>query len=630
MAPPSRLVVLAVALLAVACGGAPSPLKDGGGGGEPEPLTDGGALPGEPDAGPRMGANVSEQGVEFRVWAPHATAAWVEGDFGASVALAPEPGGLFYAQVSAAREGSVYRFSLETPAGKVARVDPYCRQLEPDGKSCKVIHPGSYAWSTPPFQHPPRNALVVYELHVGSFAVPNGTAVGTLERARGRLAELAELGVNVVELMPVQAFGGRANSWGYNPQLFFAPKASYGTADDLRRFVDEAHAKGLAVWLDTVVNHVDGWRQAPLVCFDGHCPDGAWGVHFFPPGPYATTPWGPRPNYAEPQVASMLLASARQWLEEFRGDGFRWDSVSNIRAQDGNGTTPGGKALLVAANELTRARGGFSVAEDLKGYAAITQPVSKGGFGFDAQWDGFGYDVVNQLAPYADDGRDLGAIEGALRGGFSGDGFARLLWTENHDTVGNGGARLPVRVDAATPESFAGRRRSMLAAALLFTSPGVPMLFMGQETLATTGFTDPPVPLPAATPVGAKVRAFYKDLIALRRNLGGKSGGLLEPGVDVLHRNDANKVIAYRRRGPSGEDVLVVLNLRNRAYARYDFGVPAGGKWSVRLDADWKRYGDDFAGGQQGLIDALDTPRDGQPFTLPVQLGAYGVVVLTR
>jgi 1,4-alpha-glucan branching enzyme len=265
------------------------------------------------------------------------------------------------------------------------------------------------------------------------------------------------------------------------------------------------------------------------------------------------------------------------------------------------------------------------VAEDLKGYGAITQPTSAGGFGFDAQWDGFGYTMTSVLVPFSDDGRDMGAIEYAVRGGFD-----RLLWTENHDSVGNGGARFPVRVDGANPESFAARRRSMLAAALMLTAPGVPMLFMGQDALATSGFSDPPRTLASPTPVGTKVRAFYKDLIALRRNAAGGTAGLAEPKVDILHRNDANKVIAYRRNGPSNEEVIVIINLRNRAYTRYDIGVPASGTWRVRLDSDWKAYGDDFGGGTTAPITTLAKTTDGRPYTLPVALAAYGILVLSH
>jgi 1,4-alpha-glucan branching enzyme len=325
----------------------------------------------------------------------------------------------------------------------------------------------------------------------------------------------------------------------------------------------------------------------------------------------------------------MLLDATAMWLDEFHGDGFRWDSTSNIRALDGQGSTPGGRELLVAQNELAHARGATSTAEDLKGSAELTRPVARGGFGFDAQWDGFGYDVARVLEVPRDDARDLGVVVRALTGSYDGDPFARVLFTETHDTAGNGGARLPSRVDPASPESFAARRRSMLGAALLLTTPGVPMLFMGQEGLATGTFTDPPAPVAAPTPVGLLVRAFYKDLVALRRNTGGKSGSLAEPGVEILHRNDAAKVLVFRRHGPSGEDVLVALNLRSRAYTRYDVGVAAGGAYRVRLTSDRRAYGAD-ADASVAPVEALAQPYEGRPFTLPLALGAYGVVVLSR
>jgi 1,4-alpha-glucan branching enzyme len=535
---------------------------------------------------------------------------------------------VFSATVPAAHVGSAYAFVLDTPSGTYSRLDPYCRQLSSTTR-CLVLDPSAFAWSDASWKRPAREGTVVYELHVGSFAVDAGAALGSFASAQARLPELADLGVTTLELMPAMDFGGR-NGWGYNPQLYQAPQPAFGTADELRAFVDAAHAQGLAVWLDVVVNHMDGWRQAPLACFDDGCPDGGWGPYFFEAGPYATTPWGPRPDYTEPHVAQMLLDSARAWLGEFHGDGFRWDSVSNIRALDGVGTTPGGRELLVAANELTHQAGALSVAEDLKGFADITTPPSTGGFGFDAQWDGFGYDVMNQLSLTQDDARDLGVVQNALQGGYAGDGFARLLFVEDHDTVGNGGARLPVRIDAASPESFAARRRAMLGAVLLLTSPGVPMLFMGQESLATQGFASPPLPLQAPTVHGLEVRAFYKDLIALRRNRAGTTASLGESEVDVLHRNDANKVLAWRRHGPSGQDVIVLMNLKNKAYTGYDIGVPAAGNWQVRLDTDWLAYGADFSGGQQGALTAVAQSYDGQPAKLTVKLGAYGAVVLSR
>lgn len=571
---------------------------------------------------PRLGANVTRDGVVFKLWAPNATKVSVAGDFGER-ALDREAGDVFAATVAGARAGMKYRFVLETPAGKLERVDPYCRELA-EGTSCTIVDPNGYGWKTTAFTRPKREGAIVYEMHVGSFAADPVKGHGTFASAMARLPRLADLGVNVVELMPIHAFGGSNASWGYNPHLFFAPKASYGTSSELRAFVDEAHRLGIAVWIDTVINHTDGWKQAPLRCFDGCADPNANGIYFFGAGPYATTPWGPRPNYVEPEVKAMLVAAHRSWLTEYRGDGFRIDSVSNIRAIDGQGTTPGGKELVVAINDVTHALGGTSVAEDLKGFEEITKRPKDGGFGFDAQWDGFGYDVANVIVPGPDDGRDMTVIDRLLKGGFANDGFARLLFTETHDTVGNNGARLPARIDAANPTSIAARKRTMLAQTLLFTTPGVPMLFMGQEDLATAPFANKePAPLAAKNDA---MFAFTRDLVALRRNLGGKTAGLLDPKVEVLHRSDANKVIAYRR----GDDTIVVLNFRNKAWPRYDVGVAQAGTWQIRLDADATKYGDDFGGGSSGAIATLAEDHDNRPFTLPLALPAYGALVLSK
>ncbi|HEY5947847.1 MAG TPA: alpha-amylase family glycosyl hydrolase, partial [Kofleriaceae bacterium] len=358
------VVSLGTLILAGSCGRAPSPI---------EPTADAGIADARPrPPAPDMGANVTEHGVTFRVWAPHARAAYVAGDFtDAPLAMVATTDGVFELDSAAAHVGSIYHYELDTDNGMLRRVDPYCRELMTKAPDCMVEDPYAYAWHDDGFVAPDRAHSIVYELHIGSF-----TNAGTFTAARERLAELHELGVTTIELMPVNAFGGGDRSWGYNPQLYLAPKHSYGSADELRAFVDEAHRQGIAVWVDFVVNHSDGYRGAPLVCYDGYCPNNAWGIHFFPPGTYATTPWGPRPNYSDPHVATMLRDAVSQWLGEFHGDGFRWDSVSNIRALDGNGTTPGGRELLVAANDLTHQYGSLSIAEDLKGYGAITQPTS--------------------------------------------------------------------------------------------------------------------------------------------------------------------------------------------------------------------------------------------------------------
>ncbi len=578
-----------------------------------------------PPSGLRMGAFLEGDGATFRVWAPNAQGAAVEGEFGERP-LSREEGGRFAGHVPGVRAGDLYHFVLQTPEGPRRRLDPYGRQI--DGEENRVVDPRKFPWKFLSFVRPRREETVLYELHVGSFAAGEGAS--PFAGVAARLPHLAALGVNALELMPVHASGGSAGGWGYNPQAYFAPKPGFGSPDELRGLVDSAHGLGMGVLLDVVYNHYDGWPKANLRCFDGRCPDGSAGIYFFEPGPWASTPWGPRPAYARREVRDLLLDSADQFLTEYRGDGFRWDSVSNIRGDDGRGEAPSGKALLTQANDWTHARGALSFAEDLKGFGALTEPVSRGGFGFDGQWDGFGYTLTEVLAGESDDARDLGRLEGAVRGG--GDPFARVLFLETHDTVGNGGARLPQRIDPSNPRSFAARKRALLGAVVLLTAPGVPMLFQGQEMLATGTFNDPPAPLDwSLVTSNEKGLALYRDAIRLRRNLDGASAALASKEVAIVHRHDQNKVLAYRRGQSPPEDVLVVVNLRNRGYTRYDVGSRIGGAWQVRIDTDLQRYGDGFGQATPaGSVEAIAALKDGLPFTIPVRLGPYSAVVLTR
>jgi len=585
-----------------------------------------------PPGGKHMGATPVEGGVEFRVWAPNAKAVRVVGDI--TSPLSAEEGGTFYARVAGAKAGQRYRYAITTADGTVLeRIDPRARAVE--GKDAIVVDPRTYAWVSKPFTPTPRDKAIIYEMHVGSFHAPNGIGTGTFATAAAKLDALADLGVNTIELMPIDMHGTK-HGWGYNPQAWFAPHPQYGSPDELRAFVDAAHTRGISVILDVVYNHYDGWKEAPLRCFDGTCPDNTAGVYFFEKGPYEKTPWGPRPAFAKKEVADFFADAVFAWMSEYRIDGFRQDSVSNVRAIDGKGTVPGGSELLQRLNEVAEKvqPSALLVAEDLKGHAPITATTASGGLGFDTQWDGFFHFAVTSAAiATTDDARNIATVRDALVGSYNGDPFQRLIYIESHDTAGNEGARLPVRIDPADPKSVAARRRTMLAAGLLLTAPGVPMLFMGQEMLEAEKFVPQPAPLDwtrATTFSG--VLTFHRDLVRLRRNEAGTSAGLLGKNVSVTHLNDTspNKVIAYRRWGTDGDDVMVIANFGQKSYTRYDIGLPQGGTWVARVDSDHVRYGDDLGKKEPTAVTVMAQPRDGLPFTGAVALGPYSMVVLTH
>lgn len=601
-----------------------------GGSSEPKPPE---PIP-TPPSGKHMGATPYDGGVEVRVWAPNAKAVAVMGELAGDAGrrpLAPEPGmvGVYSARIDGGRVGQRYRFAITAADGsELLRVDPRARAIE--GDESVVVDPRAYRWKTKPFTPPAREQAVVYEMHVGSFHAPGGTSSGTFASATEKLDALAELGVNVVELMPVNAHGG--HGWGYGPQQWFAPHPAYGGPDDLRRFVDEAHARGIAVVLDVVMNHMDGWEKAPLRCFDAPCAPGSNGVYFFDTEPYRATPWGPRPNFARKEVADFFVDNVFAWTKEYRIDGFRHDSVSNIRAIDGQGSVPGGSDLLRRMNEVTEAvlPGALVVAEDLKGWNGITLARTSGGLGFHTQWDGgFHWAVTGAVAAGSDEARDLGAVRGALLHTYNGDPFQRLLYVESHDTAGNDGKRLPVRIDAGNPKSLDARRRSMVAAGLLLTAPGVPMLFQGQEMLDDVKFVPQPAPLDwGKATANGEFRTFYRDMIQLRRAEAALSG----KGVAITHQNEAggNKVIVMRRWNKGGDDVMVIANLGAKRYDRYDVGVPSTGPWKARIDSDSVRYGADLGAASPTAVQIFATARDGMPATAALGLAPYSLVVLTK
>jgi 1,4-alpha-glucan branching enzyme len=587
-----------------------------------------------PPSGRRLGANPYPGGVEFRLWAPNARAVAVSGDFagGAAVPMQRDAAATYGVRVDGAKAGQRYRYLLTAADGtQLVRSDPYGRQLS--GSDSLILDPKSYVWQSPPLPPRPLGQQVLYELHVGSFHCPAGSSSCTFDATTAKLPALSELGITAIELMPVNGHGG-TNGWGYNPQSYFSPHPPFGSADSLRRLVDAAHQRGIAVILDVVYNHYDGWSQAPLRCFDGAC-DGNWsGIYFFSAALYRSTPWGPRFDFSKPEVADFIVDNIAAWQAEYRIDGFRWDSVSNIRAVDGQGSVPGGSELLARANRVAQQQdsGTLLIAEDLKGSAAVTAPSSRSGLGFASQWDGgFQYTVVSNLVGSDDSARNLTALRDALLSRYNGEPLQRVIYSENHDTVGNGSARLPSRIDPANPDSWAARKRSLLAAALLLTAPGVPMLFQGQEFLATGSFDMPPSPLDwTRRSTQPKIFTFYQDLIRLRRNLDGKSSGLTAPNIDVFHLNSGAKVLAYRRWQSSDDDVVVIANLSSKPFARYDIGLPAPGSWQVRVNSDSSRYSDDFTGAALSAITATASPLDGLPASGSLPLGPYSVVILSR
>ena len=431
-----------------------------------------------------FGAQVEPNGtVRFRLWAPNATPKIIIDD-GAPLAMQPHGDGWYELRTAAARAGSRYRYvvndDLRVP-------DPASRYQPEDvhGPS-EVIDPNRYAWSDEGWNGRPWHDTVLYELHVGTF-----TPEGTYRAAVARLDALASLGITAVELMPLSEAPGRWN-WGYDGVLPYAPQHDYGSVDDLKAFIDAAHARELMVFIDVVYNHFG--------------PDGnylpVYAPQFFTERHH--TPWGAGINVDgehSQTVRDFFIHNALYWLEEFHVDGLRFDAVHAIRddsshlflqelAERVHDTLGGRQAHLVLENEdnaamLLGGRAGFDAQwnDDVHNLLHVVLTGESSGYYRDyvdgtidrlgrALATGFGYQ--GEPSPNHD-----GAPRGSSSGHLPPTSFVNF--TQNHDQVGNRafGERLSAIADPAAVRA---------AQAVVLLGPAIPLLFMGEEWSASTPF----------------------------------------------------------------------------------------------------------------------------------------------
>jgi 1,4-alpha-glucan branching enzyme len=588
-----------------------------------------------------MGARMVEGGVAFRVWAPHADRVYVSGTFNewspTAHPLGSEENGYWSADVPGAKAGDEYRYLIHNGEQELWRIDPYAREVTNSVGNGVVTDP-SFDWGEDNFQIAPWNELVIYELHIGTFHKPPGDGPGNFYSALEKLPYLRDLGINCIEIMPFTEFPG-GFSWGYNPAHPFAIESDYGGPRAFQEFVKACHAHGIAVLVDVVYNHL-GPSDLDLWRFDGWWENEGGGIYFYNDW-RAETPWGAtRPDYGRPEVRQFLRDNAIMWIEEYHVDGLRWDATAYIRNVHGNEGSPAtdiaeGWGLMQWIHQELQARypNALSIAEDLRNNAFLIKPVEIGGAGFGAQWDGnFVHTIRAAIITNDDAFRDLETVRDALQHRYDEDAFRRIIYTESHDEVANGKARLPEEIWPGQVDSWFAKKRSTLGTALVLTAPGVPMIFQGQEFLEDRWFHDQdPLEWSRAEAHGG-VLALYRDLICLRRNLGGTTRGLGGQEVQVYHINQADKVIAYHRwaQGGPGDSVIVIANLANRPLQGYRIGLPGAGVWQVRFNSDWPGYDPDYGVVETVPLNAEGPGYDDLPCSGLVDVGPYSVVILSQ
>jgi maltooligosyltrehalose trehalohydrolase len=444
-----------------------------------------------------IGAEViDETESHFRVWAPKAQRVDVvlEGDGKSRGTEAPptfhalqrEEGG-YFSGIAPARAGSLYRFRLDD--GEKFYPDPATR-FQPEGphQASAIVDPKKFQWTDANWRGLRMPGQVVYEMHIGTF-----TREGNWRAAIGQFAELREAGITVIEMMPVAEFDGTFG-WGYDGVNLFAPCHLYGTPDDLRAFVNEAHAHGLGVILDVVYNHF-GPSGNYLGVYSDH---------------YLTkrheNDWGDSINFDDPNsgpVREFFIANGRYWIDEFHFDGFRFDATQNIiDASDEYILCQ----IAQAARETAGERSLIFLAENEPQETKLVRPRSEGGDELDAVWnDDWHHTALVALtgrneAYYTDyKGTPQEFISAAKYGylyqgqpyqwqeaprgtpGFGIPPQAFVNFIENHDQVSNS-----ARGERARFLTSPGKYRALTA--LLLLGPSTPLLFQGQEFGASSPF----------------------------------------------------------------------------------------------------------------------------------------------
>ncbi len=423
----------------------------------------------------------------FRVWAPDRERVAIVIEGASRIPLRSEGNGYFSGEAPVGA-GARYRFQLEDDSKPYP--DPASR-FQPEGPHgpSEIIDPAAFAWTDSAWAGARLPGSVAYELHVGTF-----TPAGTFAAAAEQLAYLADVGITLVEVMPVADFPGNFG-WGYDGVNLFAPTRLYGRPDDFRRFIDRAHALGLGVLLDVVYNHLG--------------PDGNYVTQFAKA--YFTdrykTDWGSPLNFDGPDAAPVreyYAMNAAYWVDEYHLDGLRLDATQNIY-DEGKG-----EHVLAAIGRAARRAAGrrsvILVAENEPQHTRLVRPLEQGGYGLDALWNDDFHHTAHVAATghaeayYSDHRGTPQELISAAKYGYLLQGqwyrwqkkprgtlafdvapAAFVNFLDNHDQVANAARGLPTCA-LTSP----GRFRALTA--LLLLGPGTPMLFQGQEFASSAPF----------------------------------------------------------------------------------------------------------------------------------------------
>ena len=642
-----------------------------------------------------MGATlVTGGGATFRAWAPRASAVYVNGIFGGvphigptdDLLLSKDANGYWAGFVETAKEGDLYHFWVAGTGSSGYKRDPYARELATDApfpaSSCIIRAADAYPWHDASFVTPDFANMIVYQAHIGTYAIGKPGVASTFLDLIGKIPYLVALGINVLQPLPIDEVETDP-SMGYNGADYFSPDFPYVVSDSaaltqylatingllgakglapialndissgpaqLKAFVDLCHIYGIAVVFDVVYNHAGGFTVNNAL--DDQC------IYYFDRAPdagnnndslYFTDQdrgtgglsfalWN---NY----VRQFLINNARFYIEEFHADGFRYDEISDLISMncdsgwsfccDLTSTLRFLHPRLLQNAEYWPGE----VGNYPKSTPSIVASTAAGGAGFDVvQHDGLRAAVRSAIQAAAG-GQQASVNFDSIAATLYPQGFAHgwqtVTCVENHDIVKVGtDQRIPYLADSSDRRSWYARSRSRVATGLLLTAPGIPQLFMGQEFLedkqwswdATSSYLLGWSGLTSGGDVAMVDHLrFTQDLIRLRWN----QPALRGDNVNPFHVDDSNRVMAFHRWLEGiGQDVVVVATLAEATWYNYSVGFPRSGEWAEVFNSDvYDNWVNPMVAGNHGGISAAGPPMHGLPASASIVIPANGFVV---
>jgi 1,4-alpha-glucan branching enzyme len=646
-----------------------------------------------------MGANlVPGEGATFRFWAPRANAVYLEGSFGGTPLAAQTPASLLSKDangywtgfVPAAEEGDLYLFYVNGIGSSGLKRDPYARELATDkpfpNGSCILRAGNSYPWHDSDFVTPDFTNMIVYQAHIGTYAIVHTGVTSTFLDMIGKIPYLVALGVNVLQPLPIDEVETDP-SMGYNGADYFSPDFPYVITDpaallqyvatinsllaakslaplaladitpgpaQLKAMIDLCHVYGIAVVFDVVYNHAGGFSvnnalDDACIYYGDRVPNvgnnndslyftdqdrGTGGLSF--------ALWNEC-------VCQFLIDNARYYIREFHVDGFRYDEISDLISMN---CDPGWSLCqnLTSTLRFIKPRllqNAEYWPSEVGNYPKSTtqfllSAAIAGGAGFDVvQHDGL-RSAVRAAIRSASGGQQAQIDFDAIASNLYPQGFAHGWQTvpcvENHDIVKVGtDQRIPYLADSSNRRSWYARSRSRVALGLLLTAPGIPQLFMGQEFLEDKQWswdaTSSNLLWWSGLTTGSNIAMvdhlrFTQDLIRLRWN----QPALRGDNVNPFHVHDLNRVIAYQRwLDGTGQDVVVVATLSESTWYNYAVGFPYPGNWTEIFNSDvYDNWVNPIVAGNGGGINASGPPMHGFQASASIVVPANGFVVFAR